>query len=56
MCAFKMEDFMVQNIFVGILGLIAVAAGIWVWRVDHGGSFENSEKQDTEQYQDKNNQ
>lgn len=35
----KMEVNMIQNIIVGILCLIALAAGIWGWWTDNGGSF-----------------
>lgn len=35
---------MIQDIFVGILCLIAVAAGVWCWWVDNGGTFKRNEK------------
>lgn len=28
-----------QHIFAGVLCVIALAAGIWAWWVDNGGSF-----------------
>lgn len=30
----RMEIYMGQNIFIGVLCFLAVAAGIWCWRVD----------------------
>lgn len=33
-----------QDIFVGILCVIAVAAGVWGWWVDNGGSFRKDKK------------
>lgn len=30
---------MAVNIFIGIIGVISVAAGIWGWWLDNGGSF-----------------
>ena len=30
---------MISNILVGVLGVLAVAAGCWGWWVENGGSF-----------------
>ena len=35
---------MIQDIFVGILCVIMVAAGVWCWWVDNGGTFKRNEK------------
>lgn len=32
---------MVQNIFVGVLCVVALGVGIWGWWFDNGGSFKN---------------
>ena len=37
------------NILVGILFVITVAAGIWSWWVDNGGSFRKGDKKNIEQ-------
>lgn len=33
-----------QNIFVGILCIIALAAGFWGWWIDHGDSVSKNEE------------
>lgn len=35
---------MIQDIFVGILCVIAAAAGVWCWWVDNGGTFHKNKK------------
>lgn len=35
---------MIENIFVGIMVICAVAAGIWGWFLEHGGDKENTKK------------
>lgn len=37
-CMF-MEDYMGQNIFIGLLCVIALLAGIWSWLLERGYSF-----------------
>ena len=39
------------NILVGILFVIAVAAGVWGWWIDNGGSFTNGKKKHIEQFE-----
>lgn len=29
---------MAENIFAGLMGLAVIAAGIWGWKMEHGGS------------------
>ena len=31
---------MAENIFAGLMGLAVIAAGIWGWKMEHGGSKE----------------
>lgn len=43
----QQEDFMGQNIFVGILCILALAIGIWgVW-FENGGSFRKEDPKET---------
>lgn len=35
-----MEDYMGQNIFIGVLCVIALSAGIWSWLLEKGYTFE----------------
>ena len=37
---------MFSNILVAIMCVIAIAAGIWGWRLENGGSFQGSKKDD----------
>mgnify|MGYP003442436537 FL=1 len=37
---------MLTNIIVAIMSVIAIAAGIWVWWLENGGSSEDSKKDD----------
>ncbi|MGN0480905.1 MAG: hypothetical protein ACI4EV_04980 [Lachnospiraceae bacterium] len=41
---------MVQNIFVGVICVIILAAAILGWWVDRGGSFEEADKDNIEEY------
>ena len=36
-----------QDIFVGIICVLALAAGVWGWWVDNGSSFKKKEKEKT---------
>lgn len=38
---------MALNILIGIMCVIAVAAGIWGWWLDNGGSFGSGKEKDT---------
>ena len=51
----RREISMVQDIFVGVLCVIAVAAGVWVWWLDHGGREEKEKKDEGEEYSDEKN-
>jgi hypothetical protein len=33
---------MMQNIFIGVFGVIAFGAGIWGWRLANGDTTENT--------------
>ena len=46
---FRMEDYMGENIFVGILCIIAVAAAVWGWWIDNGCSFGKKDKKNLEE-------
>ena len=37
---------MFSNILVAIMCVIAIAAGIWGWWLENGGSFQDSKKDD----------
>ena len=37
---------MLTNIIVAIMSVIAIAAGIWVWWLENGGSSEDFKKDD----------
>lgn len=37
---------MIENIFVGIMFIIAVAAGIWGWWIENGNSSSKDKKED----------
>lgn len=41
---FRMEDYMGENIFVGILCIIALGATVCGWWIDNGGSFGKKDK------------
>lgn len=43
---------MLTNIIVAIMSVIAIAAGIWVWWLENGGSSEDSKKYDDIKYND----
>lgn len=43
---------MLTNIIVAIMSVIAIAAGIWVWWMENGGSSEDSKKYDDIKYND----
>ena len=43
---------MFTNILVAIMCVIAIAAGIWVWWLENGGSSEDSKKDDDIKYND----
>lgn len=47
---------MAQNIFVGVLCVIALAAGIWVLWVDNGVSFGKDNKKDTKKSEENNDE
>ena len=51
-----MDIYMVQNIFVGVLCVIVLAAGVWSWWVDNRGSFEKEEKTTVEECEECNNE
>lgn len=40
---------MVQNICVGILCVVALAAGVWGWWVDNGGTFGKGHENDAKE-------
>lgn len=46
---FRMEDYMGENIFVGILCVIALAAAVWGWWIDNGGSSRKKDKKNLEE-------
>lgn len=37
---------MIENIFVGIMFIIAVTAGIWGWWIENGSSSSKDKKED----------
>lgn len=37
---------MIENIFVGIMFIIAVVAGIWGWWIENGNSSSKDKKED----------
>ena len=43
---------MFTNIIVAIMSVIAIAAGIWGWWLENGGSSEGSKKDDDIKYND----
>ena len=43
---------MFTNIIVAIMSVIAIAAGIWGWWLENGGSSEDSKKYDDIKYND----
>ena len=43
---------MLTNIIVAIMSVIAIAAGIWVWWLENGGSSEDPKKDDDIKYND----
>lgn len=43
---------MLTNIIVAIMSVIAIAAGIWVWWLENGGSSEDSKKDYDIKYND----
>lgn len=47
---------MAENIFVGVLTVIVVAAGVWVWWYERGGfnKKDNDKSADTEKKDNKN--
>lgn len=46
-CRLKWRKAMALNILIGIMCVIAVAAGIWGWWLDNGGSFGSGKEKDT---------
>lgn len=38
-----------QNIFAGILCVIVLAAAVWCWWIDNGGSFGKRDKRNFEE-------
>lgn len=46
---------MIQNIFVGILCVIALSAGVWGWIVDNGITFKKENKSIEEDKQNEEN-
>lgn len=46
---FRMEDYMSQNIFVGILCVIALVAAVWGWWIENGDSFGKRDKKNLEE-------
>lgn len=46
MPCFAMEREVFSNILVAIMCVIAIAAGIWGWWLENGGSFQDSKKDD----------
>lgn len=38
---------MIENIFVGVLVMIVLAAGIWAWWIDNRGSFRKDKDEDS---------
>lgn len=39
---------MVLNIGAGIMGVIAFAAGIWAWKIEHEDANENKQEKESE--------
>ena len=39
---------MILNIFVGIMFVIAIAAGFWGWWIDNGGTFGKEKENEKE--------
>ena len=39
---------MAENIFAGLMGLAVIAAGIWGWKMEHGGSKEKDKQEQKE--------
>lgn len=39
---------MIQNIFVGVLIAVVVAAGVWCWWAENGPASQKDKKEDTE--------
>lgn len=44
-----MEDYMGQNIFIGVLCVIALSAGIWSWLLGKGYTFEKDKSKKLEE-------
>lgn len=38
---------MIRNIYAGAMGVIALAAGVYAWWFDNGGSFKRKKQDDT---------
>ena len=47
---------MIQNIFVGILCVIALSAGVWGWIVDNGITLKKENKENKSIEEDKQNE
>lgn len=39
-----------QNIFVGVLCVIALAAGVWVWWLDNSGTEQRKDEKESGEY------